>query len=155
LATTYIFSYFIFSGRQNVIRFLTTIRQLAHRRPLVALLIALLAGSAIADEVSVHFHDRESISGELDKRTSEEKIWLRVDTGSTKVLRGFRWSNVKAATYHGKDFTAEKLKKHAQRIANTKTVVRPFDHQNKPGWLGGPTYAHMVREALGMIGQED
>lgn len=133
--------------------FFSTIRQIAHRRPIAVLLIVLLAGSAVADEISVHFHDRETITGDLDKRTGEKTLWLKATSGSTKVLRSFQWSSVKGATYHGKHLTTENVRKHAGRIADKKSVVRPFNYQNKPGWLGGPTYADMVREALGMIGK--
>jgi hypothetical protein len=80
----------------------------------------LLATITAAAEVRVHVASGRTFVGNVDPRTDDQRLWLRVDRDGIELLRPIDWDRVTGAEGDGERWTAAELR---QRIDALKTAA--------------------------------
>jgi hypothetical protein len=73
----------------------------------------LIAG----DLVAVELVDGRAFEGRVDRRTDEQRLWLRFGSESITVLRPIAWEAVVGARHQGESIDAEQFRRLAEELA--------------------------------------
>jgi hypothetical protein len=89
--------------------------------------------SAIADQIVVGLASGRVFAGEVDKRTDDERLWLRTTQGGITISRPIDWGNIAVARSNGRELSAAELRTAAQvRLAAYQTDA-PAESVEPPG----------------------
>lgn len=91
------------------------------RRFWLTLLIGFFAVPQVADATTleVEVESGRRFSGEIDPRTSDERLWLRLLDGGILLTRPIEWSRVVGATHDETYYSRDELRAKARELAQT------------------------------------
>jgi len=78
--------------------------------------------------VSITVSSGRVFTGLIDEKTDETKLWLRVETGRSHLLRPIAWGRVTGASVDGGAVTTDELKQRAQTL---KTTAPTYEYNIK------------------------
>lgn len=84
----------------------------------VVLAIGLSAGSSAAETITVQFRDGRPVTGEVDGRTDQQRLWLRIAEGSVALWRSEPWEQVVGAQRGEQWLSAVELRQVADELAS-------------------------------------
>jgi len=76
-----------------------------------------------AQPIATVVTQRGRISGAIDDRSDDDRLWLRCDFPSTSLLRGVAWSDILDAEVSGQRVTASELQQFADDVNRDRGVV--------------------------------
>ena len=116
------------------------------KRILLALLLTLTLNTiALGHTVTVELKDGSKYRGNLDKRTTKDRVWLRYKRGSTTLLRPITWKRIRTVdSKFGKldNVAVAKLAKQRLRRSSQSATTAPATDVSK-----------LARNALGFSPQ--
>ena len=87
-----------------------------HRSRLSALFLSVVfatfsdTGLSAADRITVRLHGGRHVEGELDPRTNEDALWLRVEYSSIVLSSSYAWSRVEALRMGSAEVTPDRVR---------------------------------------------
>jgi len=100
-----------------------------------------------AGKITVTLESGRIFSGYVDKRTSEERLWLRFEAASTEILRPIRWHRVKRVQVAGRTLTVAELRTQVDRYASPGKLRQDFADVGRVS-TGETSYADHAVHAL-------
>ena len=112
---------------------------------IAAILLASLDVQAADATVSVELASGRSLTGVLDARTDDAKLWLRWTVGKVELQRPIAWKQVKSAKLHGAPIGLAELQEQAAKLATPGRVtqLRPASSDTPP--TSSPSISTTVR----------
>lgn len=119
----------------------------------VGFLSILLCAETVVADVQVHTNDGRVLTGEVDARTSADRLWIRQETDQIVLVTSVDWSTVVSAHVDGETINAKALADRASQLATERSfgfLSEPTDselrakieqHASAPkadSWRGAP-----------------
>ena len=105
--------------------------------PLLSMAVTLLATLGVCageTKVSVHLASGRELTGVLDSRTDDAKLWLRWAAGNVELQRPIAWEQIKSVDLDGVSIEVQKLQEQAAKLATPgrTTQLRPASLETPP-----------------------
>ncbi len=100
----------------------------------IVLAVTVVPTGARAEQVVVGVESGRVFSGEIDKRTNRDQLWLRTENSSTQISRPIDWKRVSVIRSGGRELSIEDLRAKLvlQNVAKTTNTDESSEELPSP-----------------------